>query len=327
MTMGSRTPQAPATRDATRPIERRPGAEPAVVPPADVRTYYDRPVLKVPVWGSYIPAYFFAGGVSAGSALVAAGAQVVGDHALARRAQAASVAAIGVSSALLVADLGRPERFHHMLRVAKVTSPMSVGTWVLAGFGPATGLAAVSQLTGLLPRLGRMAQGAAAALAPAVATYTAVLLTDTAVPAWHGARRELPFAFAGSAVASAAGLAAVLGLDARSAPAIRRLAVAGAAVELGATQVMEQRLGELAAPYRTGAARRLVTAAKAFTAAGAATLALAGGRRRTAATGGALLLAGSLCERFAIFHAGLASARDPRATIGPQRARLAARSV
>jgi hypothetical protein len=213
-----------------------------------------------------------------------------------------------------------------MLRVAKVTSPMSVGTWVLAGFGPATGLAAISQLTGFLPALGRLAQGAAAALAPAVATYTAVLLTDTAVPAWHGARRELPFAFAGSAVASAAGLAAVLGPDARSAPAIRRLAMAGAAVELGATQVMEQRLGELAAPYRTGVARRLVTGAKAFTAAGAATLALAGGRRRTAAAGGALLLAGSLCERFAVFHAGLASARDPRATIGPQRARVDARS-
>jgi formate-dependent nitrite reductase membrane component NrfD len=308
----------------TAPVERRAAAEPAVVPPADVRSYYDRPVLKEPVWKWYIPAYFFAGGVSAGTALVAAGARAVGDDALARRAQAASLAAIGAGSILLVADLGRPDRFHHMLRVAKVTSPMSVGTWVLAGFGPATGLAAVSQLTGLLPRVGLVAQGAAAVLAPAVATYTAVLVTDTAVPAWHGARRELPFAFAGSATASAAGLAAVLGPDRRSAPAVRRMAVAGAALELAATQVMERRLGDLGAPYRTGTAGRLVTAAKVLTVAGATTLALAGRRRRTPAVGAALLLAGSLCERFAVYHAGLASAGDPRATVGPQRARLTA---
>ena len=34
----------------------------------------------------------------------------------------------------------------------------------------------------------------------------------------------------------------------------------------------------------------------------------------------------SLCERFAVFHAGFESARDPRATVAPQRARAEARA-
>jgi hypothetical protein len=38
-------------------------------------------------------------------------------------------AAITLSLAALVHDLGRPARFVNMLRVFKVTSPMSVSTW------------------------------------------------------------------------------------------------------------------------------------------------------------------------------------------------------
>ena len=36
-----------------------------------------------------------------------------------------------------------------------------------------------------------------------LATYTAALIANTAVPAWHEARRELPFVFAAGAAASA----------------------------------------------------------------------------------------------------------------------------
>ena len=43
-------------------------------------------------------------------------------------------------------------------------------------------------------------------LGPAVASYTGVLIADTAVPAWHDAHRELPFLFVGSAASAAAGL-------------------------------------------------------------------------------------------------------------------------
>ena len=119
----------------------------------------------------------------------------------------------------LINDLGRPARFHHMLRVAKPTSPMSVGTWILAAFGPAAGLAAVAEAAPWLPErgcpgsarralppVGHAAGLAAAATAPALATYTGVLLADTAVPSWHEAYPELPFIFAGSALASGAGV-------------------------------------------------------------------------------------------------------------------------
>ncbi|MGH9266250.1 MAG: NrfD/PsrC family molybdoenzyme membrane anchor subunit, partial [Acidimicrobiales bacterium] len=51
------------------------------------------------------------------------------------------------------------------------------------------------------------------------------------------------------------------------------------------------------------------------------------GRRSRAAAvaAGAALLAGSACTRFAIFHAGVQSAADPRYTVVPQRARAGLR--
>ncbi|HZD38451.1 MAG TPA: NrfD/PsrC family molybdoenzyme membrane anchor subunit, partial [Actinomycetes bacterium] len=122
-------------------------AEARMVPDAEIRTYYDRPVLKEPVWKArYIPTYFFAGGLAAGSSLLAFGSALSGRSALARRSRLLALGAVGVSAAALVADLGRPERFHHMLRVAKVTSPMSIGSWLLAAYGPVAGAAAGADL-------------------------------------------------------------------------------------------------------------------------------------------------------------------------------------
>ena len=51
-------------------------------------------------------------------------------------------------------DLGKPSRFVNMLRVAKPTSPMSVGTWILSLYGPAAGLAGAAELP-FLPRFVR----------------------------------------------------------------------------------------------------------------------------------------------------------------------------
>jgi hypothetical protein len=142
---------------------------------------------------------------------------------------------------------------------------------------------------------------------------------------WHEAGRELPFVFAGSAAASA-GAAAVLSTPAADAGPARRLAVTGALLELGAGQVMERRLGELGEPYHQCPAGRLTRLAKACTATGAGLVA-AGGRRRRGLTGAgaALLLAGSVCERWAVYKAGFQSARDPKYVVAPQRARLAER--
>jgi hypothetical protein len=287
-----------------------------------VTGYYGRPVVKAPVWKSAIALYFFTGGVAGASSTLAFAAGLRGNRRLARSALLASVAGLAASGPLLVVDLGRPSRFANMLRVARPTSPMSVGSWVLTAFAPASMAAAASDLTGRLPRLGRVAAGVAALLGPVVATYTAVLVADTAIPAWHDARRELPFLFVGSAAASAAGVAMMATPAADAGPA-RRLAAMGAALELGAFRAMESRLDEaVAGPYMHGRAGRLAKAAEACTATGAV-LAVAAGRRRPAAVvAGALLCAGSLFTRFSVFRAGFESAADPAATIDPQRRRM-----
>lgn len=299
------------------------------------RSYYGRPVLKPPVWEWKIPAYLFTGGLSAGSALLAAGADLTGRPALARAGRLGGFAGVLASTYLLIADLGRPERFHHMLRVAKPTSPMSVGTWILAGYGPAIGLAAAAEPVGLLPapvraslparlitRAARPAGLAAAALAPGLASYTAALLAQTAVPAWHDSRRELPFIFAGSAAASGAGLCMLLTPVAQAGPA-RRLGAAGAAAELGASWVIQHRPGVVTEAFTTGRPHRMRRAAELLTLGGAVAALTAARRSRVAAAAAGLsLLAGSALQRFATFEAGVASAKDPKYTVIPQRERL-----
>jgi hypothetical protein len=234
---------------------------------------------------------------------------------------------VAASGYFLVSDLGRPERLHHMLRVAKPTSPMSMGTWVLSAFGAAAGAAAVAEAAPLLPSklarkalppIGAAAGLAAAAVAPALATYTAVLLADTATPSWHAAYPDLPFVFAGSALASGAGV----GLIADPAPPARRLAVLGGALELYGAHRIESGLGLLSEPYRTGRPGHFLRAGRALTAAGVAGAFLGRRSRVISALSGVSLLAASVLTRFGIFEGGMASAKDPKYTVVPQRERL-----
>jgi hypothetical protein len=300
--------------------------ERAMVPDVEARTYYDQPVLKEPVWKWEIPAYMFTGGVAAGAALLAAGADLSGNRDLARAMQASAFGATAVSGALLTADLGVPSRVHHMLRVAKPTSPMSMGSWLLAGFGSATSLATASMVTGRGRGLGRAGRLAAAALAPAVASYTGVLLADTAIPAWHDAHRTLPSLFAAGAAASAGALGAALVNPVASAPA-RRLALVGAVGELAADTAMRRQLGPLVGrPYEQGRTGALHRASTVCTLAGGAAMLLGRRRRALLISGGVLECAGAALERFAVLRAGHDSARDPVATVAPQRARSAARA-
>jgi hypothetical protein len=283
-------------------------------------SYYGRPILKAPVWTWEIPAYFFFGGMAGAAAPFALLSELRGDQALARRAWLVALAGVGASPPLLISDLGRPERFHHMLRVLKPTSPMSIGSWVLGASSTAIGLATARSLFGWFPRLGRAA-GATAVLGPALSTYTAVLVADTAIPAWHEAHRELPFVFAAGSAMSAGSAVALAG---GGAPA-RRLALVGAAGELAAMTAMERRLGALGEPYREGTAGRFARAAKALTAAGGIVMAASGRRRAGAAAGGALMLAGAMATRWSVYKAGFQSAADPKYVVGLQRARMAAR--
>jgi hypothetical protein len=129
-----------------------------VVPEAEFRSYYGRPIIKEPVWTWEVPWYFFVGGLAGASASLGLGARLAGNHRLARSAWTAAAAGVTVGTPLLVSDLGRPERFHHMLRMFKVTSPLSVGSWVLAAIGPAAAGAAVSDRLERFPGLGRAAE-------------------------------------------------------------------------------------------------------------------------------------------------------------------------
>lgn len=303
----------------------RRGEQP-VVPRAEVRTYYDRPILKPPPWKWMIPAYLFTGGVAGVSSLLAMGGRLTGNRRLARQSRLAALGAVGASTAFLVADLGRAARFYNMLRVFKPTSPMSVGSWLLSGYGTAAAVAAASDVGGMVPWVGAAADAAAAALAPGLATYTAVLLSNTAVPAWHEARRELPFVFAGGAAASAGGLAVALAPPQAAGPA-RRALIGGTALELAAFALLRRRLGPtLAHAYEAGRAGMLERASRWPGIAGAGLVALGGRRRAPAIAGGLAAMAAGALTRFAVFEAGKASILDPRYVAGPQRERLDARA-
>ena len=175
---------APRRRDARRPTvttrasprpprdrRRSPGWRRAIAAALSVRwcrageprSYYGRPVIAKPVWSNEIPVYFWVGGIAGASAPLAFLASLRGNDELARRAQGAALAGAVISPLLLIKDLGQPQRFFNMLRVFKVTSPMSVGSWILTGFGAAATLGAAREFAGVLPRLGRAGQAAGCA--------------------------------------------------------------------------------------------------------------------------------------------------------------------
>ena len=305
--------------------------EPTMVPEPEFESYYGRQIIKTPTWKTPdVPLYLFLGGLGGGSALLAEGAALAGDATLERVTRAVAATAAAGGTVFLVHDLGRPERFLNMLRVLKPTSPLSVGSFILAPFSALSSAALASQLTGRLPRLGRLAGVGTAFFGPPLATYTAALLANTAVPAWHEAHRELPFVFGGSGAAAAGGLAMVLVPGVEAAPAVR-MALAGAALELGAVETMTRRLGMLAEPYHQGRSGTLMRTARSLTLAATALTVLGSalGRRSRLlrAVAGAAYVAGSVTTRFGVFEAGLASARDPKYTVVPQRERVAAREA
>ena len=287
-----------------------------------MRSYYGRPIIKEPTWTWEIPTYFFTGGLAGASSVLSSAARVTGNDALARRALYVGAVADLVSPVLLISDLGRPERFHHMLRVVKVTSPMNLGSWVLLVNGGATTTAAMLQLLGRWKPL-RIAASIVAALAgPPLATYTGVLVADTAVPVWHEARHELPWIFGASAAASA-GAAASMFVHPRDAGPARRIAAAGVLAEGALMQAMELRLGTVGEVYHQGEAGKLSWTAKGLSVAGATLLATRGRTSRASAVlGGALVCAGELCLRWSVFKAGFQSARDPKYVVESQRQRI-----
>lgn len=288
-------------------------------------SYYGRPILKEPVWSPEIPVYFFTGGLAGASAVLHGIAKLTGNERLARSSLFLGAAMDTLNPVLLIKDLGRPERFLHMLRMFKPTSPMSVGSWILTLQSGSAVTAATLELLGVLKPLRVAGEVVSFVAGPPLATYTGALVANTAIPVWSEAREELPWLFGTSAAASA-GAAAVIFTPTEAAGPARRAVVAGVVAELGVMQLMEKRLGFVGEVYKHGEAGRYNKLTKVCTLAGAAVLARHGKRSRAAAVaGGALVLAGEMALRWSVFKAGFQSARDPRYTVVPQKRRKQAR--
>lgn len=314
------------------------GREMPMVEKPEFSSYYGRPVVKAPPWGDEIAAYLFLGGLAGGSSLLSAGARITDKPALRRNARLVTLGAVGLGTAALIHDLGRPERFLYMLRTFKPTSPMSVGSWLLSSFSTAAGVTAAVEVDRLskhrlplgpgrrlLYAMETPAEAGTTLLAAPLASYTGALLADTAVPTWNAGRDELPFLFVSSASLAASGAALVSTPPAQTQPA-RALSAAGAIGDVVSMKVMKKRMHPAEAePLESGTPGMMLKWAERLSVAGAIGSVCFGGRRTTAALSGLMMLGGSALTRVGILRAGINSAKDPRHTVEPQKDRLQAR--
>jgi formate-dependent nitrite reductase membrane component NrfD len=307
--------------------------------------YYGVPMLKRPLWKWEIALYFFFEGVSAGSYLLGTLAENFGRgryRDLTRAARYVSLAALAPCPPLLIADLGRPERFHHMLRVWKPKSPMNLGAWALSGYSLPVGLLAFKQLAGDAERTPAPLKKAAALLpsravgalgipfALAMLSYPGVLLSTTSTPVWSRTR------FLGALVASSSMSTATAALSLALAKSgasqdgalarLEKIETAAAAFEAAALAAYLATSGEASAPLVKGRyAKHLWGGAVA---AGLVVPALAralSSRKRNSSRkgekkgrlstviGSALTLAGGLALKWALTHAGRDSAEGATA--------------
>ncbi len=172
----------------------------------------------------------FLAGLAGASSLLAAIADATRPaeaERVVRRGRYLPLLAPTIGAALLIWDLHTPKRFYNMFRIAKGTSPMSIGTWILTGFSLSSMASAALQFLSdrvpELPWLRRWSQTAnlpAAALGAGMSTYTGALLAATSTPLWAAAPRALAARFGAASVASGA---AALSLPEPDGPAARAL--------------------------------------------------------------------------------------------------------
>ncbi|XXF76987.1 polysulfide reductase NrfD [Myxococcaceae bacterium GXIMD 01537] len=306
---------------------------------ADVSpSYYGMPAIKSPVWLPTIPLYFYVGGLAGAASALGTAVELFGGHgltALKRRCRWLGFAGDMASTGLLVQDLGRPERFLHMLRMFRPTSPMSMGAWLLSASATMNGASVAAMVLGRpgggVEKLGNAASLAAGVLGMPLAGYTAVLLSNTSVPVWQRTRRTLPLLFMTSAMTSAASLLELLPqASAHERRVVRRFGAIGKAGALAAGVAVEQELSvleELSRPLKQGRAGTLWRTARLCTVASLALDLLPGRQRWKQLTASALGTMGALATRYAIYEAGKVSTRDPHATFVPQRHGLGAAEV
>jgi formate-dependent nitrite reductase membrane component NrfD len=290
-------------------------------------TYYDRPVLKEPVWIWTVPAYIFVGGVAGAAMTLGLAVELIGGsrlRAFDERCRWIGAVGGGIGSALLIADLGRKSRFFAMLRVLRPSSPMSIGSWVLATATPLSAGSALLTLQrdGVLRAAGQLAGASAGILGMPLATYTAVLLGNSAVPLWLTTRNTMPLLFGASSAASLGSVFDLMRLNREERSIATRFQLVGRVAELAAAEAVErqacsnERVGR---PLREGVSGAIWQAAKVLNVASLVLTIMPGNSKMRRRIAGVCGILGGIAVRFAIFHAGKASTRDPRATFEQQR--------
>ncbi len=296
-------------------------------------TYYDRPMLKQSVWSIDIPIYYFLGGTAGAALTLGAAVQLVescggprGRHPL-RRVSAichwTGIIGSTAGAAFLIHDLGRPSRFLYMMRVFRPTSPMNMGTWILAGAAPAaiaTGL--LVNRRGFLGAIGDAAGYASGIFGAALAGYTGVLVSNSAIPIWQQSRRWVPVMFLASSAAAAASVVDLIVKDEPARRLTRIFGTAGRLAEIAAAKKVEHAasaIPKIAEPFHYGRPALLWKTATALTALSLATGLLPGRRPKARIFAAVAGLLGSLSLRFAVHYLGNTSARDPRASFQQQR--------
>ncbi|MFL6414554.1 MAG: NrfD/PsrC family molybdoenzyme membrane anchor subunit [Bryobacteraceae bacterium] len=303
-------------------------------PQTDDPTYYDVPMLKEPVWEWAVPLYYYIGGLTGASLVLGAAAQLIRWEratGLIRRCQLVGVAGSVVSGGLLVYDLGKPSRFLNMLRVFRPTSPMNVGAWILSGTGAtATGAFLFTELGGWFRLPGKILGYAAGIFGAGLATYTGVLVANSAIPIWQESRKFLPLVFGSSALASLGCTFDMLTESEEERSITTVLGNMGRGAELIAGTFMEHQASAVARvgrPFKRGLSGVMWRTAELLTFA-SLVVSLAPKRTdRTRFAAGLLGTAGSLLLRYTVAHLGTVSARDARASFHQQRAGRGAAEV
>lgn len=230
-------------------------------------TYHGHPALKASSFDWRVSAYTALLGLAGGAQVIAALAHRRRDDAgLTRRARLLALASAVVGPLVLIQHLKTRHRWFNMLRILRPSSPMSVGSWLLTGFGALTGLTALGELLGrrwpFAARLADAAQEPAAIAGAGMGVYTAGLLAATSTPLWAGAPGPLAAQFGSASMASAASALALLQRGAGEPGSARRLeelALLSLAVELLASREADRRWRAkgIAAPIHEGKAGAL----------------------------------------------------------------------
>jgi formate-dependent nitrite reductase membrane component NrfD len=300
------------------------------------RDYYGIPPIKEHTWTWEVPIYFWLGGIGAGTHLISTLAQLLGwkDLAFFRTARYTVLVTMILSPILLIMDLGRPERFYNMLRIVKLRSPMSTGSWALTIFGVLSGLIAAAQAArdGLLGRDNilvrlvktfipdRLLSVVALPVGLYVGLYSGILISATSVPMWARNFLLMGPTFLSSGLST--GLSAISFIlhlgdwgEKKTLEALRRTERIALVIEGGLLAASLARMGRWGKPLFSKKLAPLFLGG-AIVGGILAPLALLSGResRSRGLLASVLALLGGLALRFAMIEGGRLSARDPQAT-------------